>query len=576
MDAYPLIRETRDEFDAIVIGSGVTGGWAAKEFCERGFRTLMIERGPFIEHRKDYRGEGVPPWKLPHRGAVPKALADSDYAVQQKCYALSEANRHLFGNDRELPYQTEAGTEFNWIRGNSFGGKSLLWARQSYRWSDYDFNANAADGHGIDWPVRYGDLAPWYAYVERHIGVSGSVERLPQLPDSEFQPPFEMNSPEIAFKRVIEEKYPGRQVIIGRTANLTRPTAAQLALGRVACQARNECHLGCSFGAYFSTQSSTLPAALRTGNLSIAPDSVVHSLGCDEKTGRVRTVRVIDREDLSEREYVGSVVFLCASTLGSTQVLLHSTSKRFPNGLANSSGVLGHFLMDHVYNQGADAHVPGFKDEYYAGRRPTGIYVPNFHFEPGRYGKGFLRGYAFGGSAGRAGWEGGGWRDGFGADYKESLTQAGDWWFNLYAQGEMLPRYENQVALHPTLKDKWGIPQLHFNVRWGDNEYRMMESARDTAAAMLEAAGFDRVHSGLHNSTPGLAIHEVGSARMGRDPRESVFNEHNQAHDVPNLFCTDGSTFCSSATQNPSLTFMAFTARAVDYAAREMKEKRIQ
>jgi choline dehydrogenase-like flavoprotein len=576
MDEYPLIRETRDEFDVIVIGSGVTGGWAAKEFCERGFRTLMIERGPFIEHRKDYPGEGVPPWQLPHRGALPKALADSDYAVQQKCYALTEANRHLFGNDRELPYQTEAGTQFNWIRGNSFGGKSLLWARQSYRWSDYDFNANAADGHGIDWPVRYDDLAPWYSYVERHIGVSGSAERLPQLPDSEFQPPFEMNVPEIAFKRVIEVKYPGRQVIIGRTANLTRPTVAQKAAGRVACQARNECHLGCSFGAYFSTQSSTLPAALRTGNLSIAPNSVVHSLACDEKTGRVRTVRVIDREDLSEREYVGSLVFLCASTLGSTQVLLHSTSKRFPHGLANSSGVLGHFLMDHVYNQGADAHVPGYQGEYYAGRRPTGIYVPNFHFEPRRYGKGFLRGYAFGGSAGRAGWEGGGWRDGFGADYKESLTQAGDWWFNLYAQGEMLPRYENQVALHPTLKDKWGIPQLHFNVRWGDNEYRMMESASATAADMLEAAGFDRVRSGLRNSTPGLAIHEVGSARMGRDPRESVFNEHNQAHDVPNLFCTDGSTFCSSATQNPSLTFMAFTARAVDYAAREMKEKRIQ
>ncbi|HEX5788790.1 MAG TPA: GMC family oxidoreductase, partial [Woeseiaceae bacterium] len=389
------------------------------------------------------------------------------------------------------------------------------------------------------------------------------------------QPPFEMTSPERAFKSAVEKRFPGRNVIIGRTANLTEPTELQISLGRVLCQARDQCMNGCSFGAYFSTQSATLPAAARTGNLHIAPHSVVHSLIYDAQNRRVRGVRVIDNEDLSEREYLGRVVFLCASTLGSTQILLNSRSRHFPDGLANSSGVLGHYLMDHNYNSLAHARVPGYLDEYYKGRRPTGIYIPNFHYEPGRYAKRFVRGYAIGGSAYRSGWEGKGWQDGFGAAFKDSLGAAGDWGFSLYAQGEMLPRYDNQVALHPTLKDKWGIPQLQIDCRWSDNELAMMEAANEAESAMLEAAGFEDVTARVRGEEPGLAIHEVGTARMGRDPKESVFNGWNQSHDVPNLFCTDGATFCSTGTQNPSLTLMALTARAADYAAREMKEKRI-
>jgi len=569
------VRETSEDYDAIVIGSGMTGGWAAKEFCEKGFRTLMIERGRLVEHRKDYVGEGRPPWEMPFRNRVAKETLDRDYPVQQKCYALSDSSKHFFGNDRDLPYHTPDDAPFAWIRANQLGGKSLLWARQSYRLSDFDFGANAADGHGLDWPIRYKDLAPWYDHVETFAGISGNRDGLEQLPDMQCQPPFEMSSPERAFKQAIEKQYADRNVIIGRTANLTKPTELQMSLGRVLCQARDQCMNGCSFGAYFSTLSATLPAAARTGNLHIAPNSVVHSLIYDAETQRVRGVRVIDNEDLSEREYFGRVVFLCASTLGSTQILLNSTSKQFPNGLANRSGVLGHFLMDHNYNSAAHAKVPGYLDEYYKGRRPTGILVPNFHYKPERYAKDFVRGYQVGGTAYRGGWEGGGWRDGFGTDFKSRINQAGDWGFSTYSMGEMLPRYDNQASLHPTLKDKWGIPQLHIECRWSDNEKRMMDASVVEQKAMLEAAGFEDVTARLRNEEPGLAIHEVGTARMGRDPKESVFNAWNQAHDVPNLFCTDGATFCSTATQNPSLTFMALTARAVDYAAREMKEKRI-
>lgn len=575
MTVAETVRETADHYDAIVIGSGMSGGWAAREFCEKGFRTLMVERGRLVEHRKDYVGEGKPPWQLPFRNKVEKALLDRDYAVQQKCYALSDSSKHFFGNDRDLPYSTADGRPFAWIRANQLGGKSLLWARQSYRLSDFDFGANAADGHGLDWPIRYRDLEKWYDRVEIFIGVSGARDGLEQLPDMQCQPPFEMTSPELAFKATIEKRYPGRKVIMGRTANLTQPTELQVSLGRVLCQARDQCQNGCSFGAYFSTQSATLPAAARTGNLHIAPNSVVHSLIYDESEQRVRGVRVIDNQDLSEREYFGRVVFLCASTLGSTQILLNSRSRRFPNGLANRSGVLGHFLMDHNYNSLAYAHVPGFLDEYYKGRRPTGIYIPNFHYKPSLYAKAFVRGYAIGGGASRGGWQYRGFEDGFGVEFKQRLGTAGDWGFSLYAMGEMLPRYDNQVSLHPTLKDKWGIPQLHIDCEWSENERRMMEAATGTEAEMLRAAGFDDVSARLRGEEPGLAIHEVGTARMGRDPAESVFNAFNQAHDVPNLFCTDGATFCSTGTQNPSLTFMALTARAVDYAAREMKEKRI-
>lgn len=570
-----VIRESREEFDAIVIGSGITGGWAAKEFTERGMKTLMLERGRMVEHQKDYTGEGLPPWQQANRGRVDKEIAERDQAIQKRCYAFKESSRQFFGNDRDLPYQTKEGTEFSWIRGNQLGGKSLLWARQCYRWSDFDFNANKNDGVAIDWPIRYNDLENWYRYVENHAGISGHADGLEQIPDSEYLPPFEMTSPEIAFKQVVETKFPGRNVVIGRTANLSTPGPKQVEQGRTKCQARDQCENGCSFGAYFSTQSSTLPAALKTRNLRIAPNSVVHSLIYDAQSLRVRGVRVIDAEDLSEREYFGKVVFLCASTLGSTQILLNSSTPEFPNGLANRSGALGHYLMDHSYNASVDARVPGFKDEYYMGRRPTGIYVPNFHYEPKRYAKDYIRGYSLGGKAYRQNWKSFRYADGFGEDFKNTVTRAGDWRFILYAQGEMLPRYENEVALHTTLKDKWGIPQLEFNCQWSDNERSMAQGAADACVEMFTAAGYDDFRINVSNNPPGIGIHEIGTARMGRDPDESVFNEKNQAHDIANLFCTDGATFCSGATQNPSLTFMALTARAVDFAANEIKNQRL-
>ena len=577
MDQELYINTSSEEYDALVIGSGISGGWAAKEFCERGFKTLMVERGRVVEHQKDYIGEGKGVWQFPNRMKVDNLLVEQQYKTQKLCYAFNDATKHFFGNDKDYPYSTEEGTGFSWIRANQLGGKSLLWHRQAYRFSDYDFKANKLDGHGNDWPLRYKDLEAWYAHVERHAGISGNNDNLTQLPNSEFLPPFEMTKPEIDLKAKFATLFPERPMIIGRAAHLTKPSQLHISQGRVQCQSRNECQKGCSFGAYFSTQSSTLPAAAKTGNLHIAPNSVVHSLIYDEKTNRVKGVRVIDNDNLTTREYFAKVIFLCASTLGSTQIMLNSTSRKFPNGIANSSGVLGHYLMDHVYNAGATGKIEGYHEEYYSGRRPTGAYIPNFQFEPSRYQKNYKRGYALAGGAYRSNWQGASRSTGIGVNYKQQLIQAGDWYFGLHAQGEMLPRYENQVSLHPSNKDKWGIAQLHINCQWSDNEKLMMLDAEQTAKDMLEKAGLKDVSSytSIDNNSPGLAIHEVGTARMGKDPKTSVLNAYNQSHDIPNLFVTDGSSFCSSAVANPSLTFMALTVRAVDYAVKEMKARRI-
>lgn len=571
------IEQSSKVFDAIVVGSGITGGWAAKEFTERGFETLMIERGRVVEHRKDYTTEGKGPWEFPNRTKVNNLLVEQEHSVQKRCYAFNDATRQFFGNDRDLPYTTKAGTDFTWIRANQLGGKSLLWHRQSYRFCEDDFLANSRDGHGNDWPIRYGDLESYYSYVEKHVGISGEAEGLPNLPDSEFLPPFEMMSPEKALRQSIEENFPGRNLVMGRCAHLTKPTQLHLAQGRVQCQARNECQKGCSFGAYFSTQSSTLPAAAKTNNLNIAPNSVVHSLIYDDKTNRVRGVRVIDNENLTTREYFAKVVFLCASTLGSTQIMLNSKSKRFPNGIANSSGVLGHYLMDHCYSAMASGEVEGYEDEYYRGRRPTGGYIPNFYYKPALYADGFKRGYAYGVEAYREHYRSIANADGVGKAYKDRLTKPGPWHIGLWAQGEMLPRFENQVALHTTKTDKWGIPQLEINCQWSDNEKAMMDDAAETGADMLKKAGLINVYSDTFYDwkRPGSAIHEVGTARMGKDPKDSVLNGYNQTHDIPNLFVTDGSSFCSSAVVNPSLTFMAMTVRAVEFCVNEMKQRRI-
>ncbi|MEO0443508.1 MAG: GMC family oxidoreductase [Pseudomonadota bacterium] len=583
LDDGLFVCDTSEHYDVLVIGSGITGGWAAKEFTERGFKTLMVERGRKVEHRKDYITEGKGPWAFPNRTKVDNLLLEQQYYVQSNNYAFNDATKHFFGNDRDLPYATEEGTNFAWIRGNQLGGKSLTWHRQSYRMSDYDFNANKADGHGADWPIRYKDLAPYYSYVEKHIGLAANKDGLKQLPDSDSLPPFEMSTPEKAIQAALAEHFPDRPMIIGRCAHLSVATDYHIKQGRVTCQARDECQKGCSFGAYFSTQSSTLPPAIATGNLTIAVDSVVHSLIYDETTNRVKGVRVIDNNDLSQREYYADVVFLCASTLGSTQVLLNSTSKKFPQGLANSSGVLGRYVMDHNYNARATAVIDGYEDEYYSGRRPTGVYVPNFQFEPSRYKKNYVRGYALGGGASRLDWRRGGAQDGIGADFKTALTQPGGWHFEFYAQGEMLPRFDNQVSLHPTKKDKWGIPQLNFNVQWSDNERFMMEDSAKECENMMKKAGLQDIASSVsiqegraeYSRSPGFAIHEVGTARMGVDPKASVLNSYNQSHDIPNLFVTDGSSFCSTGTVNPSLTFMALTVRAVEYCANEIKQRRL-
>lgn len=577
MNDKMYIEQTDTVFDAIVVGSGITGGWAAKEFCERGLNTLMIERGRVVKHREDYPGEGKGPWEFPNRTKVDNLLVEQDFYQQKKCYAFHDSTKHFFGNDRELPYSTKEGTDFTWIRANQLGGKSLLWHRQSYRFCEDDFLANKRDGIGNDWPIRYEDLKDDYSYVEKFVGISGQAEGLPNLPDSEFLPPFEMTSPEKMFKQFVDKNYTERHVIMGRCAHLTKPTQLHIEQGRVQCQARSECQKGCSFGAYFSTQSSTLPAAAKTNKLHIAANSVVHSLIYDEKTNKVLGVKVIDNDNLTTREYFAKVVFLCASTLGSTQIMLNSKSKKFPNGIANSSGVLGHYLMDHNYNATADGRVEGFEDEYYQGRRPTGCYIPNFRYKPSLYGEGFKRGYAFGMGAYRTDWRGKGSSDGIGSDFKAKLTQPGEWRLGLYAQGEMLPRFENQVALHPTKTDKWGIPQLDINCQWSDNEKRMMEDAAQVGAEMLTKAGLVDVKSRTtyEHGAPGLAIHEVGTARMGRDPKDSILNGFNQTHDIDNLFVSDGASFCSSAVVNPSLTFMAMTVRAVKYCVNEMNNKRI-
>ncbi len=575
MNKEMYIDESSEVYDAIVIGSGVTGGWAAKELTEKGMKTLMIERGRVVEHRKDYISEAVPPWEYANRTKVAKELTDEQYKIQKQCYAFHDGTKHFFGNDKDYPYSTEEGTDFSWIRANQLGGKSLLWHRQSYRMSAFDFEANKKDGHGNDWPIRYKDLAPWYEYVEKFVGISGAAANLPQLPDSVFLPPFEMTKPELDFTAKMAEAEPDKPVIISRCAHLTKPQKIHLEMGRAQCMARNECQKGCSLGAYFSTQSATLPAAAKTGNLYIAPNSVVESLIYDEKTNRVKGVRVIDNDTLKQREYYAKVVFLCASTLGTTQIMLNSTSKQFPDGIANSSGVLGHYLMDHNYNALVTASIDGYEEEYYSGRRPASLYIPNFHYEPGRYHKDFKRGYALAGSASRADWQSMGSMDGFGKSFKSLLHNPGGWGIGLQALGEMLPRHDNQVALHSTKKDKWGIPQLNINCKWSDNENAMMQSALEVASSMMEKAGFNNIEQRILGQAPGLAIHEVGTARMGRDPKDSILNGYNQAHDVPNLFVTDGASFCSTGVGNPSLTFMAITARAVDYAVKEFKSGRL-
>jgi len=572
-----MIYLKREEYDAIVVGSGITGGWAAKELCEKGLRTLVLERGRNIEHGKDYITEHKNPWEFPLRDArlKPENKGTEDYQVQSRTGQFSESTKHFFIKDSEHPY-IEA-KPFTWIQGNQVGGRSIIWGRQCYRWSDLDFEANLREGIEIDWPIRYRDIAPWYSYVERFVGVSGERLGLRQLPDGEFQPPMELNAAEKRLKEAIERTFPERTLTIGRCAVLTQPIG-----NRQPCHYCGPCHRGCSTGSYFSSVSSTLPAAQATGRLTLRPDAIVHSIIYDEEKDRATGVRYIDAKTKEMHEVYARVIFLCASTLNSTRILLNSKTPRFPNGLANSSGVLGHYLMDHHFRVGAVGELEGLEDRYYQGNRPNGIYIPRFRNLPWdpRTKKDFLRGYGYQGGASRSSWHRGAGQVGIGVELKSRLRDAGPWVVSLIGFGECLPRYDNYVELAEET-DPWGIPMLRIHASWGENELAMRKDMAAAAAEMLEAAGcknvrtYDEYREGGYGAEFGLGIHEMGTARMGRDPKTSVLNAHNQAHDVPNLFVTDGACMTSSSCVNPSITYMALTVRAVHYAVEEMKRRNI-
>jgi len=559
--------DSTPQFDAIVVGSGISGGWAAKELTEKGLKVLMLERGRMVEHGRDYVTEHVPPWEFPFRGKRRRELYKEQYEVQSQLYVFNETTRHFFNNDRDNPYQFEPGV-FNWYRANVVGGRSLLWARQTYRWSDLDFEANSRDGHGIDWPIRYADIAPWYGHVERFIGVSGQAENLPQLPDSEFLPPMAMSIVEQEFKARLAENYRDRTMTIGRCAVLTRPHN-----GRGACHYCGPCERGCSAGAYFSTQSSTLPAARATGNLTLKSDCVVAGIDYDPQTRRATGVRVVDANTRQGATYTARLVFLCASTVGSTQVLLNSRSEAFPNGLANSSGVLGRYLMDHMLGLGAIGFMPGHEDKVIYGNRPNGIYIPRFRNLAGSEEKaGFLRGYGYQGGADRMDWRMmSNQVPGFGEQYKQALRQPGAWMMRLVGFGECLPYESNRIELDFNKPDRFGIPQVRFQFSFGDNENAMRADIVEQAQEMLNKAGASFVQPFDAHSVGGDGIHEMGTARMGDDPTTSVLNRWNQAHNVPNLFVTDGSCMTSASCVNPSLTYMALTARAADHATKLLK-----
>ena len=558
-------------YDAIVVGSGMSGGWAAKELAEKGMKVLVLERGRMVRHLADYPTAAEAPWETKYpRGKLPDRIMKAQYPKQERTgYALTEYTQHFFVRDDEHPY-SEA-QRFDWIRGYHVGGRSLLWARQVYRHSDLDFGANAREGVGVDWPIRYADLAPWYDYVERYIGVSGSREGLPQLPDGVFQPAMEMNCVERDLKSRIEGRFPERRMTIGRVAHITAPTPEQTALGRGACQNRNMCSRGCPFGAYFSSNSVTLIAAERTGNMTLKPDATVTSIVYDEARGKATGVRALDAATGREVDYHAGVIFLCASAMNSAWIMLNSTSRRFPNGFGNDSDQVGRNIMDHHLGVGAAADAPGYEEMYYSGRRPNGVYIPRFRNlgDAATRRSDYLRGFGYQGGAGRPNWDRA--AEGFGAARKTALSQPAPWLIRLGGFGEMLPNPNNRMTLDRANTDKAGLPTIRFDVGIGPNERAMRKDMKTAAAEMLEASGFKNVRELDGDYGPGLGIHEMGAARMGRDPKTSVLNAHNQVHACRNVYVTDGAAMASSSCVNPSLTYMALTARAVDHAAQAAK-----
>lgn len=551
-----------NHFDAIVVGSGISGGWAAKELCEKGLKTLVLERGRNVEHIKDYPTASLNPWDFKHPGKTTLEMREKQH-IQVKGFC-NEANSHFFVNDLENPYNQVK--PYDWIRGYQVGGKSLVWGRQCYRLSDLDFEANAKEGIGVDWPIRYRDIAPWYSYVEKFVGISGSREGISHLPDGEFLPPMDFNCLEKDVAEKLRTKLPDRRMIIGRVANLTRGLKE-----RGPCQYRNMCDRGCPFSGYFSSNSSTLPAARATGNLTLRPDSIVMEVLYDKEKKKASGIRILDAKTKKTEEFYAKVIFLNASTIASTFILLNSVSESFPNGMGNSSDQLGRNLMDHHYRVGASGTSDQFQDQYFSGRRANGIYVPRFrNINEATKRKDYLRGFGFQGDASRKIPQ---LAEGIGAEFKNQLSEPGNWSFWLGAWGEQLPDPENRMTLNKSNKDPFGLPMIDMDCEFKENEKMMRKDMMESAAETLEAGGLKNIKAyDDPKAHPGLCIHEMGTARMGHDPKTSVLNKWNQLHEVSNVFVTDGACMTSSANQNPSITYMALTARAADYAVRELKK----
>ena len=554
----------QNTYDAIVIGSGISGSWAAKELCEKGLKTLVLERGRLVKHIEDYPTAHLDTWDMENRGQLTPEQ-NKAHKIQNRHGGTGLASRHFFVDDEKHPYEEDK--RFDWIRGYQTGGRSLIWGKQCYRWSDIDFEANVKEGVAIDWPIRYKDIAPWYDYVERFVGISGEKLGLKQLPDGQFLKPMDLNCLEAEVRKRVEKTFPGRNMTIGRVAHLTEPIH-----GRGTCQYRNRCSRGCPYGAYFSANAITLPAAEKTGNMTLLPHSIVHEILYDAKKGKATGVRIVDEETNETTEYFADIIFCNASTVGSTAILLNSISDRFPNGMGNDSGELGHNMMDHHFYAGASGTYSGMQDQYYEGRRPNGIYVPRYqNIDEATKTNAFSRGYGYQGGAQREGWNRGTNENAFGADFKDSLMKPGDWTMMLNGFGECLPYHENKMYLHKTKKDQWGLPLVVFDCEFKENELNMRKQMQIDAAEMLEAGGIKNIKTFDIVGALGKGIHEMGTARMGDDPKTSVLNKYNQLHAVSNVYVTDGSCMTSSACVNPSITYMALTARAVDHAIKESK-----
>ncbi|SDQ17483.1 GMC oxidoreductase [Flagellimonas zhangzhouensis] len=566
-------NQEQESYDAIVVGTGISGGWAAKELCENGLKTLVLERGPMVKHREDYPTANMDDWDFPHAGRATREDVKQQEKQSRTGYTTGAASKHWFVNDLDHPYNETK--RFDWMRGYHVGGRSIMWGRHSYRWSDIDFAANKNEGIAVDWPVRYKDIAPWYDKVESYIGVSGELLGLPQLPDGQFEPMMELNCVEGLVREKVAENFGGRVVTAGRVAHINSDKKFE-GDGRVRCQFRNRCIRGCPFGAYFSSVSSTLPAAEATGNMTLRPDSIVHEVIYDPDTKLATGVKVIDRETKEEFVFKAKVIFLCASAIASTSILMQSKSDRFENGLGNDSGELGHNVMDHHFLVGASGKFDGFEDKYYKGRKPNGVYIPRFRNLGGDSNmKDFVRGYGYQGGANRGNYEEMVAEAAYGKNYKDAVLTPGGWNMSINAFGETLPYHDNKMTLDYDKKDKWGLPTVTFDAEIGENEHNMRKDMQDQAVQMLEKAGAKDVVAFNRPYALGLGIHEMGTARMGRDPKTSVVNGNNQVHACKNVYVTDGAFMTSASCVNPSLTYMAFTARAANHAVQELKKGNI-